>query len=260
MMELGSVYYQNGKLDESEAQYRKALLGLNKSEERTLTEYNLSRVLYDKEILEEARKYAWLAYDERDFVLNDIQQANIIYNYALIQEDFGKTDEAVRLYNEALVHNPNHVKSKVNLSAIYMAQEEPDADKALELLLEAYKTDKNDFSVNNNLGTAYFLKDDNQKAVDFYKRALSIEPLDTSAMLNLANVYTKDSIVDDAADLYNKVIVLEPENLEAYVGLAKIQIQKGEAQGAYRNLLYVRGKNPSFRKAEVDSLIAVLEN
>ena len=30
--------------------------------------------------------------------------------------------------------------------------------------------------------------------------------------------------------------------------------------GAYKNLLYVRKKNPSFRKAEVDSLIAVLEN
>ena len=49
IMELGSVYYQYGKYVESEAQYKKALAKLSKSEEKTLTLYNLSKVLYDNE-------------------------------------------------------------------------------------------------------------------------------------------------------------------------------------------------------------------
>ena len=64
------------------------------SEEKTLTAYNLSKVLYDDGKYQEAARYAWTAYDEKDFLLNDSQQANITYNYALIQEKNGKTDSA----------------------------------------------------------------------------------------------------------------------------------------------------------------------
>ena len=42
-----NLFYQYGKYEESEAQYKKALDKLPKSEEKTLTAYNLSKVLYD---------------------------------------------------------------------------------------------------------------------------------------------------------------------------------------------------------------------
>lgn len=260
IMELGSVYYQYGKYAESEAQYKKALTSLKKSEERTLTAYNLSKVLYDNKNYTEAARYGWIAYDEKDFLINDIQQANVVYNYALIQEKNEKLEDAVSLYKEALTLNPKHVKSKINLSALYMAENNPDADKALELLLDAYKTDNSDFSVNNNLGTAYMLKEQYDYAEKFYKAALDIVPDDEDALFNLANAQMKGGKPSEAVYNFTKITTKNPENLEAFVGLAKVQIQTGDSQGAYKNLLYVRKKNPSFRKAEVDSLIAVLEN
>lgn len=260
IMELGSVYYQYGKYAESEAQYKKALTSLKKSEERTLTAYNLSKVLYDNKNYTEAARYGWIAYDEKDFLINDTQQANVVYNYALIQEKNEKLEDAVSLYKEALTLNPKHVKSKINLSALYMAENNPDADKALELLLDAYKTDNSDFSVNNNLGTAYMLKEQYDYAEKFYKAALDIVPDDEDALFNLANAQMKGGKPSDAVYNFTKITTKNPENLEAFVGLAKVQIQTGDSQGAYKNLLYVRKKNPSFRKAEVDSLIAVLEN
>jgi tetratricopeptide (TPR) repeat protein len=259
-MELGSVYYQYGKYAESEAQYKRALENLNKSEEKTLTAYNLSKVLYDDGKYAEASRYGWMAYDEKDFLINDAQQANITYNYALIQERNNKTEDAKRYYKEALTLHPDHVKSKINLSALYMSEGSADVDKALGLLQEAYKTDSNDFSVNNNLGTAYMLKEDYPKAVSYYKAALEIRSDDEDALLNLANAQTKNGELADASRNFSKITSKNPENLEAYVGLAKVLLQLGDTQGAYKNLLYVRGKNPSFRKAEVDSLIAVLEN
>ena len=260
IMELGSVYYQYGKYAESEAQYKKALASLKKSEERTLTAYNLSKVLYDNKNYTEAARYGWIAYDEKDFLINDTQQANVVYNYALIQEKNEKLEDAVSLYKEALTLNPKHVKSKINLSALYMAENNPDADKALELLLDAYKTDNSDFSVNNNLGTAYMLKEQYDYAEKFYKAALDIVPDDEDALFNLANAQMKGGKPSEAVYNFTKITTKNPENLEAFVGLAKVQIQTGDSQGAYKNLLYVRKKNPSFRKAEVDSLIAVLEN
>lgn len=260
IMELGSVYYQYGKYAESEAQYKKALMSLKKSEERTLTAYNLSKVLYDNKNYTEAARYGWIAYDEKDFLINDTQQANVVYNYALIQEKNEKLEDAVSLYKEALTLNPKHVKSKINLSALYMAESNPDADKALELLLDAYKTDNSDFSVNNNLGTAYMLKEQYDYAEKFYKAALDIVPDDEDALFNLANAQMKGGKPSEAVYNFTKITTKNPENLEAFVGLAKVQIQTGDSQGAYKNLLYVRKKNPSFRKAEVDSLIAVLEN
>lgn len=260
IMELGSVYYQYGKYAESEAQYKKALTSLKKSEERTLTAYNLSKVLYDNKNYTEAARYGWIAYDEKDFLINDTQQANVVYNYALIQEKNEKLEDAVSLYKEALTLNPKHVKSKINLSALYMAENNPDADKALELLLDAYKTDNSDFSVNNNLGTAYMLKEQYDYAEKFYKAALDIVPDDEDALFNLANAQMKGGKPSEAVYNFTKITTKNPENLEAFVGLAKVQIQTGDSQGAYKNLLYVRKKNPSFRKAEVDSLIAVLEN
>lgn len=259
-MELGSVYYQYGKYAESEAQYKKALASLKKSEERTLTAYNLSKVLYDNKNYTEAARYGWIAYDEKDFLINDTQQANVVYNYALIQEKNEKLEDAVNLYKEALTLNPKHMKSKINLSALYMAENNPDADKALELLLDAYKTDNSDFSVNNNLGTAYMLKEQYDYAEKFYKAALDIVPDDEDALFNLANAQMKGGKPSEAVYNFTKITTKNPENLEAFVGLAKVQIQTGDSQGAYKNLLYVRKKNPSYRKAEVDSLIAVLEN
>ncbi len=260
VMELGSVYYQYGKYEESEAQYKKVIEKLSKSEEKTLTAYNLSKVLYDDQKYEEAAHYGWIAYDEKDFLINDIQQANITYNYALIQEKNGKTSDAKRLYNETLKLNPAHTKSKINLSVIYMSNGKEEVDKALTLLLEAYKTDSKDFSVNNNLGTVYMLKEDYASAEKYYKAALTIYEDDEDALLNLANAQVKGGKLSDATINFQKITSKNPENLEAFVGLAKVLIQTGDGDGAYKNLIYVKNKNANFRKAEVDSLIAVLRD
>ena len=97
-------------------------------------------------------------------------------------------------------------------------------------------------------------------SVLFYKAALNIKEDDEDATLNLANAQTKTGEFADAIENFKKVTSMNSGNLEAYVGLAKVQLQTGDSQSAYKNLLYVRQKNPSFRKAEVDSLIAVIED
>ena len=72
-----------------------------------------------------------------------------------------------------------------------MSEGKDDVEKALALLLEAYKSDSSDFSVNNNLGTAYMLKEDYTAAEQYYKAALAISPDDEDALFNLANALVK---------------------------------------------------------------------
>ena len=104
------------------------------------------------------------------------------------------------------------------------------------------------------------LKEDYASAEKYYKAALTIYEDDEDALLILANAQVKGGKLSDATINFQKITSKNPENLEAFVGLAKVLIQTGDGDGAYKNLIYVKNKNANFRKAEVDSLIAVLRD
>ena len=154
--ELGSLYFQNGDIEKSEEYFKKAIESRPKGEESTLAKYNLSTVLLDSGDFVQAQKYAWQAYDEKGFVKNENNQANIIYNYALILEKNGKTEDAKEKYQEVLKINPNAQKAKINLSAILMKENQVDLDYVLEILLSAYKTDSDGNRLKNEKGKCIY--------------------------------------------------------------------------------------------------------
>ena len=258
MMELGSVYYQNGKLAEAEKQYKSALSKLQKSEMQTLTEYNLSTVLFDERKYEEAQNYARLAYEKKDFISNNSAKANIVYNYALIENTLGKTEAAIKLYNETLTLNPNHVKAMINLASSMMTLKNPDFDRVYKLLLQAYSANKDNFEVNNNLGSYYILKNDFANAVAFYEKASKIKPNDTEVQSNLGNAYLKNGNLEEAKRVFNELISKNAKDWDSYVNLAKVYIQLRDKENARKNLLFVKVNRPDFRTEEVNSLILLL--
>lgn len=259
-MELGNVYYLKKNYADAEDSYKRALTMLSPSENMTLTKYNLSTVLYDEGKLAEAQKYAWQAYDEKDFMKNEKLKVNVVYNYALILDRSGKSADAEKLYSEVLEMNPNHVKAKVNLSAIYMSGDNPDLDKVILMLTEAGNIEQNSFEVYNNLGSAYLLKNDYDKAIESFKKAAQILPDDKDALSNLANAYAKNQEYENARDTFEKLLKKDKSNWAAYISLAKVYIQLDQNATAREKLLYLKNNNPDYRKAEVDSLLAVLAN
>ena len=56
------------------------------------------------------------------FLRNGYSDADIISNYALICEDKGENEKAIRLYEKCAKSFPNHIYSKLNLSFLYFAK------------------------------------------------------------------------------------------------------------------------------------------
>ncbi|MCR4631853.1 MAG: tetratricopeptide repeat protein [Treponema sp.] len=169
VMELGSLYFEECRFVEAEEMYKAALENLNKGEEETLTKYNLSIVLIEDKKYEEARTYAWAAYEEKEFISSDSVKANVIYNYALVMELLGNIESAVDLYKETLSYNPEHVKAKINL-ANQLANScflDGDYEKAKEYYLSLIDLDKENWGAYLNVAKCFIQLEDNENALRY---------------------------------------------------------------------------------------------
>jgi len=169
VMELGSLYFEECRFVEAEEMYKSALENLNKGEEETLTKYNLSIVLIEDKKYEEARTYAWAAYEEKEFISSDSVKANVIYNYALVMELLGNIESAVDLYKETLSYNPEHVKAKINL-ANQLANScflDGDYEKAKEYYLSLIDLDKENWGAYLNVAKCFIQLGENENALRY---------------------------------------------------------------------------------------------
>lgn len=257
-MELGSVYYQAGKLDKAEESFRKALTMLSPSEEQTLTKFNLSTVLFDEGKIVEAEKYAKEACDNKDYIKNDKSKANVLYNYALILDKKGSVDSAIPCYMEVLKYNPDHIKTKLNLGVMYMTLDPPDVDNALKLYIQVYEKDKKNFEVNNNLGSAYLAKEDYSNAILYFQNAIKLDSKNNDVRYNLAKAYAQNKDYDNAKITYIELLKMDQKNWDAYIELAKVCMQLNDNEGAEKYLIYVQEKNPGYKTSEVASLLSSL--
>ena len=254
--ELGSVYYQAKKYSEAESTFRQSLAMLPAGTEDSMTCYNLSTVLFEEDKVADALSYARKAYDSCGQIKNLSSRANVIYNYALMSEKSGNTDEAIQKYSEVLQANPNHLKTQINLGVMYMNMNPPDTETALQLFAKAYAQDKNNFEVNNNLGSAYLEIEDYENAVKYFQNALKIQPKNNEVRFNLGQAFASSKQFDNAKTTYVQVLQQDSGNWDAYIELAKVCMALGDNQSAEKYLTVVQIKNPSFRKSEVDSLLA----
>ncbi|MCQ2575678.1 MAG: tetratricopeptide repeat protein [Treponema sp.] len=257
-MELGSVYYQKKNYAEAEDSFRRALTMLSPCEEMTLTKYNLSTVLFDAGKILDAEKYAREAYEGKDFLKSKNAKANIVYNYALILEKNGKGEAAIPYYTEVLNYNPDHTKTKINLGVMYMSIEPADVDTAMALFTQVYQKENGNFEANNNLGSAYLLKEDYSNSIKFYQNALKIDSKNNAVRANLAKAYAKNSDYDNAKTTYTELLKYDKENWDAYIELGKVCMQLGDNTNAEKYFIYVQEKNSSYRAAEVSSLLSSL--
>ena len=135
----------------------------------------------------------------------------------------------------------------------------PDVDTAMNLFNQVYAKDKNNFEVNNNLGSAYLAKEDFKNAIIYFQNALKIEPSNNAVRFNLANAYAKNSDYDNAKVVYMEVVKADLNNWDAYLELAKVLLQLNDNKGAEKYLIYLQEKNPSYKSLEVENLLSSLK-
>ena len=254
--ELGNVYIQIKKYADAESSFRKSLAMLPAGTDDPLTYYNLSTVLFAQGKSEEAIAYAKKAYETKDALRDANSKANVTYNYALLCERTSRVEEAIAKYAEVLQFNPNHLKTHINLGAMYINMTPPDADMALSLFLKAYNIDRNNFEVNNNLGSAYLEKKEYKNAILYFQNALKLDSKNNEVRSNLAQAFASDSQFDNAKTTYLEVLKQDQSDWNAYVELGKVCMALNDNAAAEKYFVYVQEKNPTFRKAEIESLLA----
>lgn len=253
--ELGSVYYQAKKYSEAESTFKQSLAMLTAGTDDSLTYYNLSTVLFEEKKFQDAFEYAKKAYDSCGMINDKISRANVVYNYALLCEKNGKTDDAIAKYAEVLQYNPNHLKTQINLGVMYMGMTPPDTDTALSLFLKAYSKDSKNFEVNNNLGSCYLVKEDYENAIKYFQNALKIDTKNNDVRYNLAQAFASSGQYDNAKTTYTQVLQQDANNVDAYIELGKVCMALSDNEGAEKYLTVAQIKGPTHRKAEVDALL-----
>ena len=136
-----------------------------------------------------------------------------------------------------------------------MKSNPPEVDTALSLFTKAYSIDKNNFEVNNNLGSAYLAKKDYKNAILYFQNALKIEPSNNEVRYNLAQAFASDAQFDNAKVTYTELLKLSPDYWDGYIELGKVCMALNDNSSAEKYLVFVQTKNPSFRKQEVETLL-----
>ena len=194
------------------------------------------------------------------FLRNGYSDADIISNYALICEEKGENEKAIRLYEKCAKSFPNHIYSKLNLSFLYyklnhLEIAEIIIEEAIQLkpslpnghcirglilkgldkydesrlsLEKAIELDKNYFDAYINLGLLN--KDSNKynEAEEYYLKALEINNKSAIAHLNLGACYKEKQDLDKAILHTKMAIEIDNELENCYLNLATIYNQIGD--------------------------------
>lgn len=256
--ECGSVYAGMGNNSEAENCYRRAIALLKPGDKDPITHYNLATALFNQNKLSAAQGNAKLAYEQMNALRRNSDKAMVVYNYALIEDTLGNADKAITLYKEVLVLDPSNTKTKTNLGKMFMNMNPPDADAALSFYLDAYNTSPS-FELENNLGSAYLTKKDYSNAITYFQNAIRRNPKDNTVRFNLAQAYSGAGDFDNAKTTYLEILNSDTSNWDTYIEVAKVFIALKDTANAEAYLKILQQKNPTYKKAEVDTLLAAAQ-
>jgi tetratricopeptide (TPR) repeat protein len=126
------------------------------------------------------------------------KKAEIVKNVALIYQQQGKNEEALKAYEDAIAQNPKDVNLILNKANLYYGM--GDKDKFKELMAEASEMAPDNPDLLYNIGVINMEQGDYEGARGAYKKALAIDPNYTNALLNLSTTY-----VNEGNDLIDKM-------------------------------------------------------
>ena len=138
-------------------------------------------------------------------------------------------EDAVKLYDELLVKNPNDREVKYNKALALHAQGK--FKEAIDIYTALY-AEKQEPNIKDYLSKAYVsagksleASSNYRKAIANYEKALELDVNDTSAYVNMANAYDKLGSGSKAIECYEKAIEIDPDNKAVSAAYAKLLIK-----------------------------------
>jgi len=132
-------------------------------------------------------------------------------NYLLlgnILQDMGKENDAIFMYNRALLKDEKYYKANYNLGTIYLAEEKPNL--AIEQFKKVIKLKPDNAYAHYNLGCAYLKAGEIKKARDSFLRAVDLKNTVPDFHYNLAYTYKKlknEKAANRYLEYYNQLML-----------------------------------------------------
>ncbi len=134
------------------------------------------------------------------------------------------------------------------------------ADKKAEPLLAKLKTDPNNSTLLNQIGTLYKATHQFQEAAGYYQRAVDADPRNIAARTDLASCLYYEGDADGAISQLQQSLHYDPKDANSLFNLGMIRLQAkndpGGAITAWQQLLRLNPKLAEEKKAAVQKLIA----
>jgi len=158
----GLAYYHRGQLEESIAEYQKAIqINPNFAQARN----NLGSVYYNQSKLEEA-----IVQYQRAITINP-NYAKAHYNLGVVYHQQGKLEEAIAQYQQAIATNPNNDKTYNNSGVTYS---DP-GRLVFGLPQDNPTTNPNYAQAHYHLAHIYSLKNEKEQAIEWLQKAIVLE-------------------------------------------------------------------------------------
>ena len=242
-LSYGSIYFQRGYLDQSEASFQIALHDDPQSAEAL---YGLGSVYLKQEKMADARK----AFERATKLAPGYPETlpNTWNNLGLIAAREGRTDDAISNFHEALRLSPEFVIALVNLGNAYRQKHQwEEAGRALE---QALAVTPEEPEANYSLGMVFAQTGDNERAYEYLQKALQYRPGYPEALNNLGVLYLRTKRRDQAVASFEECIRVSPGFDQSYLNLANVYAIEGDAEKARAVLLELLNQHPGHAQAQ----------
>ena len=242
-LSLGSVFFQRGYYAQAAAFFQLALRDDPSSAEAYYgvgsAQLNLQKTAEARESFERAVKLR-ASYPDT--------LANAWNNLGLLATREGRTDEAIKCFQQALVANPDHLIALNNLGNAYRLQKKWNAARTtFERALDASPRDA---EANYGLGMVFAQADDAAQAYEYLQRALKSRPDYPEALNNLGILYLRTQRRDQAVSSFEECIRVAPAFDQSYLNLARVYALEGAPDKARSILLALLKQHPDHAQAQ----------
>lgn len=171
----------------------------------------------------------------------------VLNNLGNNYKELNKYEEALELYEKAIVLNPAYAEAYGNIAFIY--EKMGKNEDALAMYKKALEVGENVIGIYNNLGIFYYNLGKFNEAIAVYHKAIETRPDYPDTYNNFGNVYEKINKLNEAAASYLKAIELKPDYAEAYYNLANLYSSVGNNEKAVDSYQKAIEADPNLVKA-----------